>query len=324
VLNATVTSRRRKTALLAGAATALAAVAMAAGATTPTAVKATARDEVGPAASGEWFAWSRSRAKEPSPFDLYVQRAGGRALRVNKKTVQAYAGGIDGTTLVYQVIRGSLATGSDLRLYDLARKRHKPLPSGIDTASWECCGTLSGDWLLFSRGRAYAPGRQLVLLRNLVTGEQRVLDTLNNKNGLVGAGQLSGTFAVWSRCNPYPSCQVFRYDIVTGSSVALTVPAGKVPYAPAVNQYGTTYFMQSNRGCGNSVQLMKQGLVGPPTLVASLPPRRDVDVAYADAVTSKPPGDFVKTRIYFDLLTCGKRQRGDIYRVDDTERLPGP
>ena len=287
------------------------------------AVKATARDEFGPAASGEWFAWSRGRAKEPSPLDLYVQRAGGRAFRVNKQTVQAYAGGIDGTTLVYQVIRGALATGSDLRLYDLARRRHKPLPAGIDTNIWECCGTLSGDWLLFGRGRAYQPGRQLVLLRNLVTGEQRVLDTLNNRNGLVGAGQLNGTFAVWERCNPYPRCQVFRYDIVTGSSVALTVPAGKVPYAPTVNQYGTAYFMQSDKGCGKSVRLMKQGLVGPPTVVASLPPRRDVDIAYADA-EAKAPGDLVTTRVYFDLLTCGKSQRGDIYRVDDTERLPPP
>lgn len=299
------------------------AVAAAGGATAPVAVKATAYDEFGPAASGEWFAWSRGRLKEPSPLDLYVQRTGGRAFRVNKKTVQAYAGGIDGTTLVYQVIRGALATGSDLRLYDLARRRHKPLPAGIDTNTWECCGTLSGDWLLFSRGRNYMPGRQLVLLRNLVTGEQRVLDTLNDKNGLLGAGQLSGTFAVWARCNPYPRCQVFRYDIVTGSSVALTVPAGKIPYAPTVNQYGTAYFMQSNKGCGRSVQLMKQGLVGPPTVVASLPPRRDVDVAYADA-DAKQPGDIVRTRIYYDQLTCGKRQRGDIYRIDDTERLPPP
>jgi hypothetical protein len=319
----TVSEASQRVGLLAATATALVAVAVAGGATAPIAVKATARDEFGPAASGEWFAWSRGRAKEPSPLDLYVQRAGGRAFRVNKRSVQAYAGGIDGTTLVYQVIRGALATGSDLRLYDLARRRHKPVPAGIDTESWECCGTISGDWLLFSRGRAYAPGRKLVLLRNLVTGEQRVLDTLNNRNGLAGAGQLNGSFAVWSRCNPYPRCQVFRYDIVTGSSVALTVPAGKVPYAPSVNQYGTAYFMQSNKGCGKSVQLMKQGLVGPPTVVASLPPRRDVDVAYADA-DSKPPSDFVTTRVYYDQLTCGKRQRGDIYRIDDTERLPPP
>ena len=140
----------------------------------------------------------------------------------------------------------------------------------------------------------------------------------------MSAGQLNGTFAVWARCDPYPRCQVFRYDIATGSATALPVPAGKIPYAPAVNELGTTYYMQSNRGCGRSVQLMKQRLTGPPELLASLPQGRDVDVAYAQVVSPKPPREIVTTRIYYDQVTCGKRQKWDIYRVDDTERPPPP
>ena len=165
---------------------------------------------------------------------------------------------------------GPAAARSDLRLFDLATRRHLPIPRGIDTNGWECCAAISGDWLLFSRGHTYSSDRQLVLLRNLRTGEQRVLDTLRNRKGLVNAGQLNGTFAVWARCNPYPRCQVFRYDIATGSATALPVPAGKIPYAPAVNEYGTAYYMQSDRGCGKSVQLMKQRLTGPPELLTPL------------------------------------------------------
>ena len=136
----------------------------------------------------------------------------------------------------------------------------------------------------------------------------------------MNAGQLNGTFAVWARCNPYPRCQVFRYDIATGSATA-PVPAGKIPYAPAVNEYGTAYYMQSDRGCGKSVQLMKQRLTGPPELLSSAA-GPDVEVAYAHVITRKQPRELATTRIYYDLPGCAKRSQRDIYRVGDTDRHP--
>ena len=317
-----VPGKRQKAVLLAVTVSALAA-AIATAATAPVPVKATARNEASPAAGDGWFVWARSRQRQPSPVDVYAQPEGGKPFKVNGKGTQAYAGGIDGTTLVYQVIRGQLAAHSDLRLFNLSTRRHIRIPRGIDTNAWECCGTISGDWLLFSRGHNFSRDRQLVLLRNLVTGEQRVLDTLRNRKGLVSAGQLNGTFAVWKRCNPYPRCQVLRYDIATATTTVLPVQAGKIPYAPAVNEFGTTYFMQSNLGCGKSVQLMKQRATGVPELLASLPQGRDVDVAYAHLLPSKQR-EIRTTRIYYDQVTCGKRQKWDIYSVDDLERAPPP
>ena len=76
---------------------------------------------------------------------------------MNPKNTQAYGGGIDGTRLLYQLIRGRFADRSDLRLFDLQARRLAKLPAGINTQNWECCGTISGDWILFSRGRAYRP-----------------------------------------------------------------------------------------------------------------------------------------------------------------------
>jgi hypothetical protein len=316
-----VPERRRKRTLIIAAAFCALAAATALAATAPSPVKTTARNEVRPAAGDDWFAWSRSRARKTSPFDLYAQRTGGSAFRVNTK---AYAGGIDGTTLVYHVIRGSRPRLSDLRIFDLSTKRHKPLPSGVNTRRWECCASISGDWLLFSRARASSTGRQLVLLRNLVTGEQRVLDAMQAQKGALRAAQLNGTFAVWSRCDPYPRCRVFRYDVASGSATALTVPAGKIPYAPSVNQFGTAYYAQRSGGCGNSVQLMKQRLTGSPEPLASLSRSLDVGASYAHAVSPKPPRELVTTRIYFDQRVCGKRPNWDIYRIEDTERGPPP
>jgi hypothetical protein len=69
---------------------------------------------------------------------------------------------------------------------------------------------------------------------------------------------------------------------------------------------------------------MKQPLIGPSEVLATLPQGRDVGVSYAHTSTSKPPLDVVTTHVYFDRRACGKERRWDIYRVDDTERPPGP
>lgn len=311
---------RKRTFILAAALLALvAATAFAAAAQTP--VRTSAKNEVIPAAGDDWFAWSRSRQQTRGPYDLYAQRTGGKAFRVSKK---AYAGGIDGTMLAYQVILGPGAGNSDLRLLDLATRRKKRIPAGVNTTRWECCARISGDWLMFSRARASGSGRQLVLLRNLVTGEQRVLDANQASRGALRAGQLNGTYAVWSRCDPYPQCRIFRYDIGSGSATILPVTAGEIPYAPSVNQLGTVYYAQRGPGCGNSVKIMKQRLSDAPQLLASLPPGRDVGVSYAHIPSGKPPRELVTTHVYFDQRTCGKDQRWDIYRIDDTERVPPP
>jgi hypothetical protein len=297
--------------------------AVAGAVSTPVPVKTTRHNEVSPSAGGDWLVWSRSRERGVSPFDVFAQHAADPAFRVNRKGTQAYGGGIDGTRLLYQLIRGQFATESDLRLYDLQTRRLTTLPAGINTEKWECCGTISGDWILFSRGRGYSTARQRVILWNLVTGERRVLDKMRSRNGLLSAGQISGGYAVWDRCDPYPYCVVYRYDLATASATALPTLPGKVAYAPSVNPYGTVYYLRSMRGCGKSVELVKQPLLGQPEVLASLPQGRDVDVTYASTAPPDPPSDIVATHVYYDIVIC-RRGTWDIYRVDDLERLPPP
>jgi hypothetical protein len=319
-----VTAHGRKPALLIAAlAAGTLATAVAVAASSPVPVKTTRHNEVGPSATGDWLVWSRSRERGVSPYDLFAQHGTDPAFKVNRKGTQAYGGGIDGTRLLYQLIRGQFATESDLRLFDLQTRQPTPLPAGVNTKDWECCGTISGDWILYSRGRAYSTARQLVLLRNLVTGEQRVLDTLRNKNGLVSAGQINGTYAVWTRCAPYPQCVIYRYDLATASATALPTLPAKVAYSPSVNQYGTVYYVRSKKGCGKSAEIVEQGLLGQPEVLVSLAQGRDVDVTYAYAEPPVPPGDIVTTHVYYDHVLC-KKQTWDIYRVDDTGRLPPP
>jgi hypothetical protein len=316
-------ARRKRLILLGALVLTMTGTAIAVASITPTPVKTTTRDEVGPAASGDWFAWSKSRERATSPFDLFVQHTGDRAFKVNPKGTQAYAGGIDGTMLVYQLLRGQLVIQSDLRLFDLGTRRRLGLPAGVNTGSWECCGTISGRWILFSRGHSYSRDTQLILLRNLVTGEQRVLDRLRNRKGLLSAGQLNGTFAVWTRCNPYPRCQIVRYDVATAAATPLPIAAGKVAYSPSVNPLGTAYYLRSIKGCGKSVELVKQSLTGAPEVLTAFPKGRDGDITYADTVLPRPPVGPATTHRSCDRTVCTK-QNWAIYRVDHGESLPPP
>lgn len=297
-------------------------VVAAAAAATPVAVKSSNRNEEAPAAGGEWFAWSKSRAKYPSPFDVWAQHLTEPAFRINPRNTQAYTGGIDGTRLVYQLLLKGGSGRSDLRLFDLAARRHLSLPTGVNTKRWECCPTLSGAWLLFSRGIAYSRYLQLIMLRNIVTGEERVLDRLVNKDGLLSAGQVSGNYAVWAKCNPYPRCQVIRYDIAAATATPLVVPAGKVAYSPSVTALGTTYYGRSNPGCGKRVELVKEPLVGAPQVLVALPAGQDVDVTSAFVAVGQP-ADVTVTKVYYDRILCNRRT-WDIFAVSDLERPPPP
>ncbi|HXR61255.1 MAG TPA: hypothetical protein VN732_08020 [Solirubrobacterales bacterium] len=299
--------------------------AVAAAVATPVPVKTTRHNEVSPSAGGDWLVWSRSRQRRVSPFDLFAQHASDPAFKVNRKGTQAYGGGIDGTRLLYQLIRGQFATQSDLRLYDLQTRKLKTLPAGINTKNWECCGTISGAWILFSRGRAYSRTTQRIILANLLTGERREVDRLRNRNGVLSAGQVSGNYAVWARCDPYPQCAIYRYDLTTGAATALPTLPAKVVYSPSVNPFGTVYYVRSTKGCGKSVELVKQTLAGGPEVVASLPQGRDVDITYVETPGSNvpPPREVVLNHLYYDTVLC-KKQTWDIYRVDDLQRLPPP
>ena len=321
----TQTRRKRNFAAFAFAAAVVAlTTSLALAASAPVAVKATAGSEVAPAAAGDWFAWSRSRGNRlNSPFDVFAQQSGHAAFKVNPKGTQAFTGGIDGTTLVYQLLRGRQGARSDLRLYDLATRHQLPMPAHVNSSKWECCATISGDWILYSRGQAFSRDTQMILLRNLATGEQRVLDTIQNRRGVTSTGQLNGNFAVWRRCNPHPKCVLFRYDIGAGQATALTTAPGKIVYSPSVNKNGTVYYVQSNRGCGKSVQLVKQPVDGSAQVILPLPAGRDIDVTYADQLVTPPPPRVQTTRVYYDLVRC-KPRSWDIYRVDDTESIPPP
>lgn len=278
-------------------------------------VKASARNEVTPSAGGGFFTWAKSRRGHPHVYDLWAEQEGQPAFRVNPKRTSAFGGGIDGTRLVYQQVRNY---NSDVRFFDLATRRRTNAPAGVNTARWEWGASVSGDWLLFARG--IQTGTVQLILQNLVTGEQRVLDAKQGKRTYLTPGQVNGDYAAWAKCRG-AVCDVFRYDVASGTRTAMP-RNGRLPYAPSVVPSGTVYYVSGRETCGNA-QLVKTTLAGATFVLFDAGPTRDVSLTSASVLGGRPPSEPPGVRIYLESWRCANK-RWDIYSVDDVEPVPPP
>ena len=264
----------------------------------PVPVKHSTRNETTPAAGGEYFAWAKSRRGRPNVYDVWAQRGSGRPFKVNAPKTRGWAGGIDGTRLVYQQVKDGWK--SDIRFFDLARRRRSAPPAGVNTSRWEWAPSLSGGWLLFGRGEAVRDSLQQVILQNLTSREKIVLDSLRSKNGFLQAGQVNGNFAVWGRCSSsFPQCDVYRYEIAARTKTPIS-QSGETLYAPSVTATGTTYYGRNiGRECGGNAELVKTTAAGGDRGAPLVPPRPGPDQFLRAGDPGSTPG---RPRDYEDLL----------------------
>jgi hypothetical protein len=284
--------------------------------TSPVPVKASTRNEITPSAGGGFFTWAKSRRGHPHVYDVWGQQEGQpTTFKINAARTSGFGGGIDGSLLVYQEVKSS---NSDLRLFDLVTRQRTNAPPGSNTQRWEYGPTISGDWLQF--GRAVYRGAEQLILQNRVTGEQRVLDTVNSKRGDLGTGQVNGNFSVWAKCLGN-TCNVFRYDIGSGARIAIP-RNGSLLYAPSVTPAGTIYYIRGKTTCGGAL-LVKTTLDGTTFVLADLGATKDVLGTSVLVLPGRPPNGTPGARIYLETEKCANR-RFDIYSVDDVEPVPPP
>ena len=257
------------------------------------------------APAGAYLAYSQSRPGHPDQYDVYAKAAGTARFKVNKRG-QAFGGGIDGTTLIWQSIRNGQ---SDLRLFDLASHTGS-VPAGVNTRRWEFWPTISGDWVLYGQTWSFRPRNWRVILHNTNTSETRILDErVNRRHTQVTPGQVNGDYATWSSYNSRTSTgNVFLYQISTATKTKLPAPTGKVQYFSSVTPAGTVFYVRSGVGCGNHVTLREYS-TGTDTLLARLPAGYDV----ATKTFAVDEGSGV-TSVYFDRVQCSTG-KSHIYKI---------
>jgi hypothetical protein len=268
-------------------------------------VRTTAAYEGYPAAGPDHLAWAQWPRRNGHFWTAYVQEAGGPRAAVNRRRTSGFPGGVDGETFVFQETRRRT---SDLVFYDLASGTRSAPPAGVNTRAWEWNATISGDWLLYGR-QLLGQRRDLVLLRNLASGQSILLDQISwRRNQGSVPGQVSGNYAVWHRCAPW--CNVYLYDIAAGTTTRVTNRPRRHHYYPAVTDDGTIYYMRSGPGCGASVQLVRRDPGGSTAVLAAL--RRRWDSAQMQAVENADG----TTAVFYDRVHC-RTSAWDVLEVVD-------
>ncbi len=260
------------------------------------------------AASGPYLLWDQSPTASSLRSLVYL-RKGPYKTRLNASRTRGYAGGIDGTTIIYRQVKNGQ---SDLRLYNATTKVHSSPPAGFNTSWWEYGPTISGNWILFGRESVPSYSRQQVILRNRVTGKQVMLANIVTKNANITfavPGQVNGNWAVWDVCSP-TKCVVYRRDIAAAKTSKLVnpTPALSQRYAPSVGANGTAYFAQSRPGCGNQVTLVKQPIGQPEAVLVHFKPGFDILSSFT---TADPTSG---TDYYFTKYGCRARS-GQAFKV---------
>ena len=184
-------------------------------------------EEFRPSVTSSYMAWDQNRPPA-NQVNVIAQATGGQPIKVNKPGTSAFMGALDGSRLVFE--QHPKGRDSDLVLVDLATGVRIPLPTGVNTPKEEFEPSMDGDWVAFVRAKFGTIVRASLWLVRLSTGELRKLDSVEHDElPLIAAGHVNGNFVTWFRCVgrgfPPAPCDVFRYDIITGTTVQVPNPA---------------------------------------------------------------------------------------------------
>ncbi|HXJ63709.1 MAG TPA: hypothetical protein VNN79_08135 [Actinomycetota bacterium] len=255
-------------------------------------IRSSPQDERTPVAGAGYLAWAENQPDFPRRYVLWVKRFDGMRIRVNPGATNAMAGGIDGTTLVYQQASGGR---SEIRFYDLATGVSRRAPRAVNSAARQFGPSLSGGWLLFTRQFA-EPTVWKILLYDMNTGRMRTLDRVSGPWArFAQSGQVAGDWATWQVCTPY--CKVFVYRISTRQTFLVPNPDRHFQYAPSVTADGSVYFAESHAACGG-VTIRRYRAGGRPVTLAALAPT--TDLSFMSARVLRNGG----TELLYDATRC--------------------
>jgi len=157
--------------------------------------------------------------------------------------------------------------------------------------------------------RLYGNGARRIFLFDLSTGDSRRLDGVRGAGSDLAPGQVSGDWAVWSKCRQ-GDCDVIRYHIPDGTREKLP-NSGTRQHAPSVDPDGTVFFARANARCGGSVKLIRRPLQGAETVLWRISSGDDIGTTrtFVD-----PAG---VTTVLFDQFDCDQATGSDAWAMGE-------
>jgi hypothetical protein len=281
------------------------ATALPARALTPETVIGTKADEWNPAASPGYVAWNVSGKL----LTAYAKPFGGTKIRLSREGWEGNVGGISGSRVLFQEYRYGDEPGSDIYLYDFETQRRMKVRDPVSTDGWEYDGDIDGNLIAFARW--YRSRDRKLFLFDRVTKEVTLVASTEGKQRTIDEPQINGDHVAYEIYiedqDGYTSCNVYRYQISTRTTVRIPNRNEKCQYAPSIDDQGTVYYARGGMKCGADISLMAYPIGGPPETLVTLPGGRDLWSSYA------VDNDDGSVDVYFDPWVCGKQ--ADIRRV---------
>lgn len=290
------------------------ATATPAAAVEPVVVVNTDKPEIGAAASTTFLAWI---VFAPNHANVRAQQIGSdTSFRVNPSGTNAFTGGIDGSTFIYEL--SAPGERPDLAMLDLSTRTELDVPDGVNTNAAEFSPTISGSHLLFGRG--IRPGAGSIVLFDTSTSTSQVLYSkteTDRREFFILPTQVNGNYAVWQqvviskKTGQRVRGDIFLYDIAAATTTKIPDADTERPlqYGPSVDADGVMYFGRSSNACGENAQLISRELDGTEAVLYEFRTNRDFGFSVAVDNANNT------TDVYFDRGSCRGLDFGDIVKL---------
>jgi YVTN family beta-propeller protein len=213
-------------------------------------LRATKRQEVGPAGYQGALAWSETDAPGAARLDAFVETDGNK-VKLNRDGTQGVVGGFDDGLVSFAESKGRRG---DVFLYDVSSGTRRDPGRKVNSRAIEYLPGVSGPWVLFGRYTHGGRGRAL-LLYNRESRQVRKLDSVRGRNPVLIPGQMNGSWAVWFDCAR--QCAVYRYNVKTRKKIRVPRAKKTRDVSPSVAPDGTVYFERAGARCGRKARIMR-------------------------------------------------------------------
>lgn len=278
-------------------------------------------DQFLPGANASWIGWSSNSTNAPSHYDAFVRPLvggvpSGTIYKLNAGTTFGWSADMqtNANTAAFQRTNKA-GTRSDIYTADLGTLPPVAVaPTGLNTPDWEWGPVISPTWIVFGRISSTRGGIFLYNRNTHVTISLTNPKLSSNRRTLVAPGDVTETYATWTRCEAI--CNVYYYNLLTPATASVANPTNAMFYDPAISDAtGDMYFIRSGNGCGVNVKIFRWHIGDPAvyTVVSSLPS------GYDSVDKSSVFNDGAHDILYFDRLKCTGSFYSDIFKVPSAE-----
>jgi hypothetical protein len=268
--------------------------------------------------NGTYLGWSQNSTSSPKHYNAYVMNESTSVKRkINPSGTEAWFGSFvtDQNRAIFQLVTNGQ---SDIKFYDVDAKAIRPVPSGINTKSWEWSPRTTGTNIAFMRWDANKKTQTAYVWVQTSDTIRKLASVGGNK--YLQTESAGDRYVTYQRCDA-TTCKEYVYDIQNKSTSVIPTKGTRPQYGSSLDEsHDWVYFVRSGNGCGVDVHVFRvpiDNLSAAPTTMAVMP--KGIDVFYTSVAFRSTDG---RVDLMLQRAECAKNQYSDIYALRGVDTIP--